>query len=52
MECANSDIMNAMMVPSCLMGPMYGIMRNNRDWLGQLDMHFISTSKQTVYLFC
>jgi hypothetical protein len=51
-ECANSDIMNAMMVPSCLMGPMYGIMRNNRDWLGQLDMHFISTSKQTVYLFC
>eukprot|EP00804_Cyclotella_cryptica_P016590 CCRYP_001924-RC/>CCRYP_001924-RC protein AED:0.17 eAED:0.17 QI:74/1/1/1/0.66/0.57/7/2282/374 len=32
-ECANDDIMNAMMIPGCLMGPMYGIMRNNRDWL-------------------
>eukprot|EP00956_Cyclotella_meneghiniana_P044448 scaffold318987_cov83-Cyclotella_meneghiniana.AAC.2 len=32
-ECANDDMMNTMMVPSCLMGPMYGIMRNNRDWL-------------------
>ena len=35
-ECANDDMMNAMMVPSCLMGPMYGIMRNNRDWLGEI----------------
>ena len=35
-ECANDDMMNTMMVPSCLMGPMYGIMRNNRDWLGEI----------------
>ena len=34
-ECPNDDIMNAMMIPACLMGPMYGIMRNNRDWLGE-----------------
>lgn len=38
-ECANGDIMNAMMVPGCLMGPMYGIMRNNRDWLGEMNVH-------------
>ena len=35
-ECANDDIMSALMAPTCLMGPMYGIMRNNRDWLGEL----------------
>jgi pyrroline-5-carboxylate reductase len=35
-ECANDDTMNAMMIPGCLMGPMYGIMRNNRDWLGEI----------------
>mmetsp|Transcript_10443 Transcript_10443/g.23003 ORF Transcript_10443/g.23003 Transcript_10443/m.23003 type:complete len:160 (+) Transcript_10443:645-1124(+) len=32
-ECANDDIMSALMAPTCLMGPMYGIMMNNRDWL-------------------
>ena len=34
-ECANDDIMNAMMIPGCMMGPMYGVMKNNRDWLGK-----------------
>ena len=49
-ECANENIMNAMMVPSCLMGPMYGIMRNNRDWLGKTqisDEQFISMPTHT-----
>lgn len=32
-ECANDDIMNKMMVTTSMMGPMYGIMRNNREWL-------------------
>ncbi|KAL7540453.1 hypothetical protein ACHAXR_010116 [Thalassiosira sp. AJA248-18] len=32
-ECANDDIMNTMMVTTAMMGPMYGVMRNNRDWL-------------------
>jgi len=32
-ECETEQIMNAMMIPGCLMGPMYGILRNNRDWL-------------------
>ena len=32
-ECPNDEIMSAMMVPTGLMGTMYGIMRNNRDWL-------------------
>ena len=25
--------MRAMMVPTCLMGPFYGILQSNRDWL-------------------
>jgi pyrroline-5-carboxylate reductase len=32
-ECLDDEIMSAMMVPTGLMGTMYGIMRNNRDWL-------------------
>lgn len=28
-------IMNAMMISGSLMGPLYGILRNNRDWLVQ-----------------
>lgn len=35
-ECANDDIMNTMMVTTAMMGPMYGVMRNNRDWLGEI----------------
>ena len=34
-ECANDDIMDTMMVTTAMMGPMYGIMRNNQDWLGE-----------------
>lgn len=32
-ECVNDDIMNTMMVTTAQMGPIYGVMRNNRDWL-------------------
>jgi pyrroline-5-carboxylate reductase len=32
-ECETEHVMNAMMIPAGLMGPMYGILRNNRDWL-------------------
>ncbi len=32
-ECKTQDTMNAMMVTSGLMGSLYGILRNNRDWL-------------------
>lgn len=32
-ECVNDDIMNTMMVTTAMMGPMYGVMRNNCDWL-------------------
>ena len=35
-ECTNDDIMNTMMVTTAMMGPMYGAMRNNRDWLGEI----------------
>mmetsp|Transcript_8455 Transcript_8455/g.15460 ORF Transcript_8455/g.15460 Transcript_8455/m.15460 type:complete len:332 (-) Transcript_8455:739-1734(-) len=34
-ECESEKIMNALMIPGCLMGPMYGILKNNRDWLVQ-----------------
>ena len=34
-ECPNDDVMNAMMIPGCMMGSMYGVMKNNRDWLGE-----------------
>lgn len=32
-ECKDEDMMKAMMVPTALMGPLYGILRNNREWL-------------------
>jgi len=32
-ECENEDIMKAMMIPGCLMGPLYAILQSNRDWL-------------------
>jgi len=32
-ECANDDSMNSLMVTTAMMGPVYGVMRNNRDWL-------------------
>lgn len=32
-ECPTDDVMSAMMVPTGMMGAMYGIMKNNRDWL-------------------
>ena len=34
-ECRDDDVMEAMMVTTCMMGPMYGVMRTNRDWLGE-----------------
>lgn len=34
-KCPNDEIMNTMMVTTAMMGPMYGIMRNNQDWLGE-----------------
>jgi pyrroline-5-carboxylate reductase len=32
-ECENEDIMESMMVSTCMMGPIYGLMRANRDFL-------------------
>ncbi len=32
-ECENEDIMESMMVPTAMMGPVYGLMRNSRDFL-------------------
>jgi len=32
-QAKNEDILEAMMLATCIMGPMYGIMRRNRDWL-------------------
>jgi len=32
-ECKNEDIMESMMVTTCMMGPIYGLMRTNRDFL-------------------
>lgn len=32
-ECETEEIMRAMMVPTCLMGPLYGVMKRNQDWL-------------------
>lgn len=37
-ECPNDAIMNTMMITSCMMGPLYGVMRNNRDWLGEVAL--------------
>lgn len=32
-ECENEDIMESMMVTTCMMGPVYGLMKKNRDFL-------------------
>jgi len=32
-QCENESIMEAMMVSSCMMGPIYGLMKKNRDFL-------------------
>ncbi len=32
-QCENEEIMEAMMVSTCMMGPVYGLMRANRDFL-------------------
>ena len=32
-QCENEAIMEAMMVSTCMMGPVYGLMRTNRDFL-------------------
>lgn len=32
-QCKDESIMEAMMVSSCMMGPLYGLMRSNRDFL-------------------
>lgn len=32
-QCENEDIMESMMVTTCMMGPVYGLMRTNRDFL-------------------
>lgn len=50
-ECANDEIMNTMMVTTAMMGPMYGVMRNNQDWLGE-NICYIEYNKQVnVLLF-
>ena len=33
--CPDDGTMHAMMVTTAMMGPMYGVMRRNRDWLGE-----------------
>lgn len=32
-DCDSEDIMTKMMIPACLMGPMYAIMKGNLDWM-------------------
>jgi len=32
-QCENEDIMEAMMVSTCMMGPVYGLLKANRDFL-------------------
>lgn len=32
-ECENEEIMESMMVTTCMMGPIYGLMRTNRNFL-------------------
>jgi pyrroline-5-carboxylate reductase len=32
-QCESEKIMTAMMIPACLMGPYYRILKQNRDWL-------------------
>ena len=46
-ECETEDKMNAMMVVSCLMGGLYGTLRNNRDWLVR---HGVSPQQASYYV--
>lgn len=32
-ECETEEIMNVMITPTCLMGPLYGILQQNKEWL-------------------
>ena len=32
-ECETEEIMNVMITPTCLMGPLYGILQQNQEWL-------------------
>lgn len=32
-ECETEELMNVMITPTCLMGPFYGILRQNQEWL-------------------
>ncbi|CAB9516925.1 NADP oxidoreductase coenzyme F420-dependent [Seminavis robusta] len=32
-ECETEEIMDVMITPTCLMGPLYGILRQNQEWL-------------------
>lgn len=34
-ECETEELMNVMITPTCLMGPLYGILRQNQEWLVQ-----------------
>ena len=34
-ECRDDKMMEAMMITTAMMGPIYGVMRNNREWLGE-----------------
>jgi pyrroline-5-carboxylate reductase len=60
-ECHNDSMMEAMMIPTAMMGPLYGMMRNNRDWLGELLIYNIyiytgcvlcNFSVSRHYIFC
>jgi pyrroline-5-carboxylate reductase len=46
-ECHNDSMMEAMMITTAMMGPVYGMMRNNRDWLGELLIYNIY-----IYIGC
>lgn len=37
-QCATEDIMTKLMIPACLMGPYYAILKNNRDWLVKMGV--------------
>mmetsp|Transcript_2592 Transcript_2592/g.4687 ORF Transcript_2592/g.4687 Transcript_2592/m.4687 type:complete len:281 (-) Transcript_2592:103-945(-) len=37
-QCETEDIMTKLMIPACLMGPYYAILKNNRDWLVKMGV--------------
>jgi len=37
-QCDTEDIMTKLMIPACLMGPYYAILKNNRDWLVKMGV--------------